>query len=62
MTAEVPGGMEVVTGDMDYVIGYGGHDSFTSSLVVVEAKRHSSFSGGLAQSAAYKYLGMPYYG
>ena len=59
MTAEVPGGMEVVTGDMDYVIGYGGHNSFTSSLIVVQAKHPHTYAVGCGLAQCTAYLGMP---
>ncbi|TGZ76895.1 hypothetical protein EX30DRAFT_224818 [Ascodesmis nigricans] len=53
MSADVPGGLKTVTGAMDYVIGYGGKEAFTSALIVVEAKRARSFDGGMAQCVAY---------
>ena len=60
MTVEAPGRMEVVTGDMDYIVGYSGRDSFIGSLIVVQAKHPYMYSvgGGLAECTAY--LGMPY--
>lgn len=48
---------EWISGDMDYVIGYGGDEfRFDANLAVVEAKRQKSLSGGVAQCIAY--LGM----
>ncbi|KAF8534655.1 hypothetical protein BDD12DRAFT_895452 [Trichophaea hybrida] len=51
----VPGGKKEISGDMDYVIGYGGAPNklFVSSLVVVEAKRESSYGTIALECVAY---------
>ena len=54
MSADLPDGKWRITGDADYIIGYGGEGNrFESSLIVVEAKSPSTFSGGAAQCLAY---------
>ena len=45
---------EFISGDMDYVIGYGGSNFRTDAcLVGVAAKRQEDFSGCVAQYIAY---------
>ena len=55
----VSGGQKEIAGDMDYVIAYGGSAEapLISNLVVVEAKRETTFGAGGSLSQCVAYMG-----